>query len=98
MSYGDEHLHPLGFLIGTWRGEGVGAPLGDDGEDFPYAEMLRIYDDGSPWLAYESQVVSTIDGHWIHSESGWWRDQPADQDGTIALELVLTSADRKSVV
>jgi len=92
MSYGDEHLHPLGFLIGTWRGEGVGAPLGDDGEDFPYAEMLRIYDDGSPWLAYESQVVSTIDGHWIHSESGWWRDQPADQDGTIALELVLTSA------
>ena len=92
MSYGDEHLHPLGFLIGSWRGEGVGAPLGGEGEDFPYAEMMRIYDDGSPWLAYETQVVSAVDGHWIHSESGWWRDQPAGEDGTIALELVLTSA------
>jgi hypothetical protein len=91
-SYGDENLHPLGFLIGTWRGEGVGAPAVGGGPDFPYAEMLRIYDDGSPWLAYETQVVSTVDGRWIHSESGWWRDQPADEDGTIALELVLTSA------
>jgi hypothetical protein len=90
--HGDEHLHPLGFLIGTWRGEGVGAPAGGGGPDFPYAEMLRIYDDGSPWLAYETQLVSPVDGRWIHSESGWWRDQPADDDGSIALELVLTSA------
>ena len=90
--YGDEHLHPLAFLLGTWRGEGVGAPVGGDGEDYPYAEMLRIYDDGSPWLAYETQIVSAVDGHWIHSESGWWRDQPAGEDGTIELELVLTSA------
>ncbi len=90
--YGDEHLHPLGFLIGTWRGEGVGAHSAGDGPDFPYAEMLRIYDDGSPWLAYATQIVSTVDGRWIHSESGWWRDQPRDDDGTVRLELVVTTA------
>jgi hypothetical protein len=92
MAFGDELEHPLGFLIGTWRGEGVGAGLGGDGEDFPYAEMLRIYDDGSPWLAYQTQIVSVRDGHWIHSESGWWRDQPVADDGTIGLELALTTA------
>jgi len=92
VSFGDEHEHPLGFLVGTWRGEGVGAGLGGDGEDFPYAEMLRIYDDGSPWLAYTTQIVSVRDGHWIHSESGWWRDQPTEDGAAIQLELALTSA------
>jgi hypothetical protein len=53
---------------------------------------MRIYDDGSPWLAYESQIVSTVDGHWIASESGWWRDHPADAVGGVSVELVLTSA------
>lgn len=91
MRFGDEHEHPLGFLIGTWRGEGVGAGLGGDGEDYPYAEMLRIYDDGSPWLAYATQIVSVLDGHWIYSESGWWRDQ-VDESGNVQLELVLTAA------
>ncbi len=95
MSFGDEHEHPLGFLIGTWRGEGAGAGLGaspeDDGADYPYAEMMRIYDDGSPWLAYTTQIVSVRDGHWIHSESGWWRDRRAD-DGTLQLEFAVTSA------
>ncbi|HTR70439.1 MAG TPA: FABP family protein [Mycobacteriales bacterium] len=92
MVFGDEHLHPLGFLIGTWRGEGVGAQPDGDGPDFPYAEMLRIYDDGSPWLAYSTQVVSAEDGHWIHSESGWWRDQPTLEDGSIPVELVISRA------
>jgi THAP4-like, heme-binding beta-barrel domain len=90
MTERDELLHPLGFLIGTWRGEGVGAVPGGGGPDYPYAEVLRIYDDGSPWLAYSSQIVSTIDGHWIHSESGWFRDQPADEDGNVVVELVLS--------
>jgi hypothetical protein len=85
-------LQPLEFLVGTWRGEGVGAVAGGDGPDYPYAEELRIYDDGSPWLAYTTQIVSVRDGHWIHSESGWWRDQPVGEDGVISLELGLTSA------
>jgi hypothetical protein len=83
-------LRPLEFLIGTWRGEGVGAVPGGGGPDYPYAEELRIYDDGSPWLAYSTHVVSVDDGRWLHSESGWWRPQPADEHGTLAVELVLT--------
>jgi hypothetical protein len=90
MSERDELLHPLGFLIGTWRGEGVGAVPGGGGPDYPYAEELRIYDDGSPWLAYSTRIVSTYDGHWIHSEAGWFRDHPPDDEGTVAVELVLT--------
>jgi hypothetical protein len=85
-----ELRRPLEFLIGTWRGEGVGAVPGGGGPDYPYAEELRIYDDGSPWLAYSSRVVSTDDGRWLHSEHGWWRPQPAAEDGTIGVELVLT--------
>lgn len=85
-----EVRHPLEFLIGTWRGEGVGAVAGGGGPDYPYAEELRIYDDGSPWLAYSTRVVSTDDGSWLHSEAGWWRPHPAAEDGTVAVELVLT--------
>lgn len=75
----------------------MGAGLGGDGQDYPYAEMLRIYDDGSPWLAYATQIVSVRDGHWIHSESGWWRDHAGDdgRDGEgskLQVELALTSA------
>lgn len=92
MTDQDRLLHPLGFLIGTWRGEGVGAVPGGGGPDYPYAEELRIYDDGSPWLAYSTHIVSTYDGHWIHSESGWWRDQPADDSGVVAVELVISRA------
>jgi hypothetical protein len=83
-------LHPLGFLVGTWRGQGVGAVPGGGGPDYPYAEELRVYDDGSPWLAYSTHVVSIDDGRWLHSESGWFRAQPATADGSVAVELVLT--------
>jgi hypothetical protein len=81
---------PLEFLVGTWRGEGVGAVPGGGGPDYPYAEELRIFDDGSPGLVYESRVTSVEDGRWLHSESGWWRSLEPSQDGTIPVELVLT--------
>src|SRR4051812_48601932 len=84
-----ESLRPLEFLVGTWRGEGVGAVPGGGGPDYPYAEELRIYDDGSPWLAYSSRVVSVEDGRWLHSEAGWWRPDQPGADGIVAVELVL---------
>ena len=63
---------------------------GGGGPDYPYAEELRVYDDGSPWLAYSSRVVGVEDGRWLHSESGWWRPQPADETRhPVAVELVL---------
>jgi hypothetical protein len=85
-----EALRPLEFLVGTWRGDGVGAVPGGGGPDYPYAEELRIVPDGSPWLAYTSRVVAVDDGRWLHSESGWWRPQPATEDGSVGVELVLT--------
>lgn len=85
--------HPLGFLIGTWRGEGVGAVPGGGGPDYPYVEELRIVDDGSPGLAYASRVTAVDDGRWLHSETGWWRVQPAAADGKSPVELVLVRPD-----
>jgi THAP4-like, heme-binding beta-barrel domain len=90
MAGTDAAVHPLGFLIGTWRGEGVGAVAGGGGPDYPYTEELRIFDDGSPWLAYSTQVVSIEDGRWLHSECGWWRTLPETDDGVVAVELVLS--------
>jgi nitrobindin-like protein len=83
-------LRPLEFLVGTWRGEGVGAVPGGGGPDYPYAEELRIFDDGSPGLAYASRVTSVEDGRWLHSETGWWRAHPVDEEGRTPLELVIT--------
>jgi hypothetical protein len=90
MTEPDDVRHSLEFLVGTWRGEGVGAVAGGDGPDYPYAEELRIYDDGSPWLAYSTRVISIEDGSWLHSEAGWWRPHPAAEDGTVGVELVLS--------
>jgi hypothetical protein len=84
-----EPLRPLAFLIGTWRGEGVGAVPGGAGPDYPYSEELRIHPDGSEGLAYRSRVTSIEDGRWLHSEQGWWRAQPADEEGSVAVELVI---------
>jgi hypothetical protein len=84
-----EGLRPFEFLIGTWRGEGVGAVPGGGGPDYPYAEELRFHDDGSPWLAYSSRVVGVEDGRWLHSENGWWRAHGVDDTGDVAVELVL---------
>jgi hypothetical protein len=90
MSELREDLRPLEFLVGTWRGEGVGAIPGGGGPDYPYREEIRIFDDGSPGLAYSSLVTSVEDGRWLHSENGWWRPEPADEDGRTPLEVVLS--------
>jgi hypothetical protein len=90
MTERSDHPNPLDFLVGTWVGEGVGAVLGGGGPDYPYAEVLRISADGSSGLAYSSELASAEDGRWLHAESGWLRAQPADEDGVVAVELVVT--------
>jgi hypothetical protein len=85
----EEHLKPLEFLIGTWRGEGVGAVPGGGAPDYPYVEELRIFEDGSHWLAHQSTVTSVEDGRWFNSETGWWRPQETNDDGTLGVELLL---------
>jgi hypothetical protein len=86
-----EELRPLEFLIGTWTGDGVGAVPEGKGPDFPYVEEMTFsWDGSSPWLQYATRATDPIDGSWLHSESGWWRAQPAAEDGTIHLDVVLT--------
>jgi len=84
-------LLPLAFLIGTWRGEGQGAVPGGAAPDFPYLEELTIRnDDGLPWLTYETKAVHPIERHIVlHVEHGWIRPQPAADDGTVSVEMVL---------
>jgi hypothetical protein len=86
-----EVLQPLGFLLGTWTGSGVGAIPEGHGPDFPYAEQMTFsWDGASPWLKYETRATEPDDGKLLHTEAGWWRAQPAAEDGTVHIDVVLT--------
>ncbi|MBL7497688.1 FABP family protein [Frankia sp. CNm7] len=55
-------LEPLAFLVGTWRGEGVGGYT--DLPDFRYEQEITFLATGRPALAYASTT--------------WWADEPRD--------------------
>lgn len=75
-------LAPIAFLLGRWRGEGVGGyPTMDD---FRYGEEVVFRHNGKPFLAYEQRTWALDDGRPLHAESGYWRPQPGN-----ALEVVL---------
>jgi hypothetical protein len=69
-------LAPLAFLIGRWRGSGVGGY--PTIEDFPYEQELRFTLYGKPVLAYESRSWSP-DGRPLHRECGYWRPRPGGE-------------------
>jgi hypothetical protein len=89
----DTELHPdlapLEFLVGMWRGIGVGGyPTIDS---FQYAEQLTISHDGRPFLVHSSRTwILDEAGEPVrpsHVEDGYWRP---GADGEV--ELVLTHA------
>jgi THAP4-like, heme-binding beta-barrel domain len=83
-------LHPalgeIGWLVGSWRGLGVGGY--PTIEDFRYEQEISFSHDGRPFLAYESRAwLLDDDGNRIKPsgrESGFWR-----ATGGRALEVVL---------
>lgn len=80
-------LEPVSFLVGAWRGAGIGGYPGM--EDFGYEQELRFSHDGRPFLHYESQSWLTgPDGERLRpaaSECGWWRPGPTD----LSLEVLI---------
>ena len=68
-------LEPLAFLLGTWRGTGVGGY--PTIEEFRYEQEVAFSSDGRPFLHYATRSwVLGPDGERLRpgaSEVGWWR-------------------------
>jgi hypothetical protein len=75
-------LDPIAFLLGRWRGEGLGGY--PTMEDFRYGEEVVFAQNGKPFLSYTQRTWSLDDGRPLHAETGYWRPRPEG-----GLEVVL---------
>lgn len=62
---------PLGFLLGSWMGEGKG--FYSTISPFEYGEEIRVWHVGKPVLNYTQRTWSLDDGRPLHAEMGFWR-------------------------
>src|SRR3954462_11431111 len=68
-----ELVQQFAFLLGSWRGEGVGGYPTIDGGDFRYGQEVMFSCPGKPLILYTSRSWSLDDGRTLSLESGYWR-------------------------
>jgi hypothetical protein len=86
-----ELVQPFAFLLGTWRGEGVGGFPSLPG-DFVFREEVSFGCYGKPVIEYSSRSWAE-DGTPLSRQHGFWRPVPSsDPQGSPDLEVVLTVA------
>ena len=82
-----ERLEHLAFLLGEWRGLGVGGY--PDVPEFRYEQEVSFTHDGRPFLGYTSQSwLLDDDGARLRpsgSERGFWRPGAAPRDVEVLL-------------
>jgi hypothetical protein len=67
-----EAVQPFAWLIGTWRGEGVGGyPTLE--QDFAYGEEITFACPGKPLLTFASRSWSLDDDRPLALSTGFWR-------------------------
>jgi len=81
-----ELVAPFEFLLGTWRGEGVGGyPTLE--ADFQYGEEITFACYGKPVIEFHSESWSLDDERPLARQAGFWRPV-----GDERLEVVLSIA------
>lgn len=86
-----ELVRPYAFLLGTWRGDGVGGYPTLDG-DFPFTEEITFSCYGKPVIEFSSHSWFP-DGLPLSRQHGFWRPVASpDPEGPPDLEVVLTVA------
>jgi hypothetical protein len=86
-----ELVRPFAFLLGTWRGEGVGGyPTLD--ADFRFGEQMTFACYGKPVISFTSESWALDDGRPLARQAGFWRPQPDSGDSGPGLEVVMTVA------
>jgi hypothetical protein len=64
-------LEPLAFVLGTWKGKGVG--VYPTIENFEYLEVAGFTHVGKPFIAYTQRTRDASTGEPLHTETGYLR-------------------------
>jgi hypothetical protein len=82
-----ELVAPFSFLLGTWRGEGVGGyPTLE--QDFRYGEEITFACYGKPVIEFHSSSWSLEDERPLARQSGFWRPLA---DGRLEVVLAIAA-------